>query len=262
LKITAFNGSPRAEMGNTHVMVEEFLRGAKEAGAEVENIFLARKDIKHCIGCFSCWAHGGECVIKDDMKELLPKYLGSDMVVFATPLYTDNVTGIMKGFMDRLIPLGDPHLERDESGETRHRGGSEGSPEIIVISNCAFPEQSQFQVLHHIFQRVTRSFHSNIVAEIYRGEGSILSDPPAAYKPLIWKYRKLVKRAGREVVENGSISDDTISQLERPLLPFDEYLRGANERWDRILAEGLGKESARRGGEGERPQAQAGSGRI
>ena len=121
MKITAFNGSPRGKKGNTHIMVEEFLNGAKEAGADVENIFLVEKEINHCLGCFNCWVKTpGKCVIKDDIEELLPKFIHSDIVIFATPVYVDNVTGIMKNFMDRLIPLVDPHFEKDEGGECRH----------------------------------------------------------------------------------------------------------------------------------------------
>ncbi len=237
MKITAFNGSPRAGNGNTHVMVEEFLKGAEEARADVENVFLSEKKIGHCIGCFKCWVDRSEgCVIKDDMRELLPKYLASDIAVFATPLYVDNVTGIMKDFMDRLIPLGDPHLEPDERGETRHAGGAQKSPEIVVISSCAFPEQSQFQVLHHLFQRVARSYHSQVIAEIYRGEGSVLHDPPAHLKPVVWKYRKLLKRAGREVAEGLCISDDTVDLLEKPLVPHDQYIADANRHWDEVLS--------------------------
>ena len=236
MKITAFNGSPRAEKGDTHIIVEEFLNGALEAGAEVENIFLSHKNIKHCIGCFSCWLRTpGKCAVEDDMRELLPKYMASDIVVFATPVYVDNVTGIMKDFIDRLIPLGDPHFEADENGETRHIGGK-GSPSMVVISSCGFPEQSHFQVLHHLFQRVARNFHSEVIAEIYRSEGGILKEPPSELKPIIWKYRKLVKRAGRELVEDLSISEDTASKLENPLIPYDQYLKGANEKWDRILS--------------------------
>lgn len=237
MKITAFNGSPRGEKGNTHTMVAEFLNGAKESGAEVENIFLAKKQIKPCLGCFACWIKTpGQCVIKDDMAELLPKIVLSDIVVFATPLYVDNVTGIMKNFMDRSIPLADPHFDKDEGGECRHRKRSDKSPDLVVISNCGFPEQSHFQVLKLLFARVARNMGARLIAGIYRGEGELLRDPPLILQPLVHKYKRLLRQAGREVVENMKLSEDTIARLNEPLVPEEMYIKGANEHWDKLLS--------------------------
>ncbi len=242
MKITVFNGSPRGEKSNTHVMVTEFLKGAEEAGAEVENVFLVDKEIKHCRGCFSCWVRTpGKCVIKDDMVDLLPKFVSSDVVVYATPVYIDNVTGIMKDFMDRLIPLIDPYFDKDEGGECRHQPGAElkeagKNRKIAVISNCGFPEQSHFQVLRLLFRRFARNSSSELVAEIYRGGGELLRDPPLILKPLISRYKKLLRKAGKEVVENLRLSEVTAAKLEKPIIPDEQYIKGANKHWDEMLS--------------------------
>ena len=237
MKITVFNGSPRGENGNTHVMTAEFLNGAKEAGAEVENIFLVKKEIKHCLGCFQCWtATPGQCVIKDDMPELILKFISSDIVVFATPLYVDNVTGIMKDFMDRLVPLADPHFDKDKGGECRHMGRGKKSPGIVVISNCGFPEQSHFQVLKLLFGRIARNMGGRVVAGIYRGGGAILKDPPLIIQPLVYKYKRLLRKAGREVVEDMKLSEETIARLDEPIVSDEMYIKGANQAFDKLLS--------------------------
>ena len=242
MKITAFNGSPKAERGNTHVMVEAFLAGAREAGAEVENVFLVKQKIHPCIACNSCWLKTpGTCSQRDDMGELLSKVVATDVLVFATPVYVDNVTGLMKNFMDRLIPIGDPHWEKDENGEIRHLARHAKPRKIAVISNCGFAQQSHFQVLRLLFRRIARNIHAEVVAEIYREAGSLLTIPNAELRQPVESYKALLREAGREVAERSRLSAETIAKLERPLLPsenfVDEYMRMVNERCDQILSQ-------------------------
>jgi multimeric flavodoxin WrbA len=241
MKITVFNGSPKAERGNTHFIAEAFLEGAREAGAEGETVFIVKKKIKPCTGCYTCWMKTpGKCAQQDDMEELIGTFISSDIVVFATPLYVDNVTGLMKNFMDRLIPIADPHWEKDENGESRHLRRYEKPTRFVVISNCGFPEQSHFQVLRLYFRRVGRNLSGAVIAEIYRGGGAILTSSEPSLKSFIESYRQLVRKAGKEVAERLTLSAETAAQLERPLVPVgnfaDEYMRRANERCDEILS--------------------------
>ena len=236
MKITVFNGSPHAEKGNTNVMVEAFLEGAREAGAETENIFLARKKIHHCTGCYACWIKTpGQCAIQDDMTELLSKICASDMVIFATPLYVDNVTGIMKQFMDRMIPVADPYFEKDAGGECRHKTTSK-VPKILVISNCGFPEQSHFQVLKLLFRRIARNMSTELIAEIYRGGGAILSEKSFWLWLPLRHYKALLQKAGGEVVTNGKISAGLQGDLEKPLVPEAQYIKKAEAHFKKELA--------------------------
>jgi len=236
MKITAFNGSPRGRNSNTAIMVEEFLKGAEEAGASAEQIYLSEKKIGFCRGCFNCWTvTPGKCVIKDDMDELLAKVMKSDLIVMATPLYVDGVTALLKAFMDRFLPLLDPHFEKDNNGEWRHTGRFEKYPDIMVISNCGMSGRDNFQPLKLHFRRVARNMHSVVAAEIYLEAGELLRNTSVVLKPLISNYRKHLRRAGEELVTSGSISEKTAAHLAKPMLKDRFYMREANRYWDREL---------------------------
>jgi multimeric flavodoxin WrbA len=100
-RILGITGSPRRN-GNTHILVNKILEGAKENGAITELIFLKDMDIKECDGCHTCWK-GKECSKKDDMNNLYPKIIKSDIIIFGTPVYWYGPTALMKAFIDRFV---------------------------------------------------------------------------------------------------------------------------------------------------------------
>ena len=89
--------------GNSDLLCDEFARGAKEAGHEVEKIFINDKNINFCRGCGVCnTTH--KCIQKDDMAEILDKMVSADVIVMATPIYFYTMNGQMKTLIDRTVP--------------------------------------------------------------------------------------------------------------------------------------------------------------
>ncbi|MCK4863555.1 MAG: flavodoxin family protein [Dehalococcoidales bacterium] len=106
MKILGLSFSPRTQ-GNTEILLDEALSGARQEGAETELYSIAGKDIKPCDGCWGC-RKAGECHIKDDMQELYTKMLEADGIIYGTPVYFYNMTGQGKTVIDRTIALGQP----------------------------------------------------------------------------------------------------------------------------------------------------------
>ncbi|MHC4160262.1 MAG: flavodoxin family protein [Planctomycetota bacterium] len=236
MKITAFNGSPWGTMSNTQIMVDEFLVGATDAGAKTETILLQQRDIKPCTGCFDCLVKTpGKCSIKDEMPKLIKKFMASEIVVFATPLYIDNISGLMKMFMDRLIQFVEPHFEKAPDGQYRHRKRFPKYPKFAVIANGHMPEQSIFDVLRLLFRRLARNMHTELVAEIYRPTGGLLRSEDVMFKAVIKEYKQLLRKAGSELVTEGKFTEQTAELLEKQLMEPDKYAEYANERWDNML---------------------------
>lgn len=102
-KVLMITTSLRAR-SNSDRLAEELMRGASEAGHEVEQISLKDKTIGFCKGCFAC-QKTQRCVIRDDAVEIAEKVKNADTLVFATPIYYYEMSGQMKTLLDRLNPL-------------------------------------------------------------------------------------------------------------------------------------------------------------
>lgn len=89
---------------NSDALAEEFARGAREAGNEVEVVSLKKKEIHFCNGCLACFKKG-RCVIPDDAPDLVEKMHDAEVIAFATPIYYYEMSGQMKTLLDRANPL-------------------------------------------------------------------------------------------------------------------------------------------------------------
>jgi len=235
MKVTVFNGSPRGRKSNSHLIVEPLLEGAREAGAQTEEIFLIEHDIKYCRGCFVCWGETpGTCAIKDDMAGLLNLFLESDYAGMATPVYNMYMTGLLKNFTDRFLPLAMPHIKKNEDGTFYHEGRVKKLPRQFFIANAGFPGAHNFDLLKPLISM------QNFVLEVYRNCGEALQDLDDSDSELsrnIRQYFDTLRSAGREMVASGKVSEETLKQLDMELISDDEYMKGGNQYWDEKLDE-------------------------
>ena len=102
-KVLVITTSLRAK-SNSDRLAEELIRGAKDAGHEVEQISLKGKEIRFCIGCLSC-QKTQKCVLKDDAVRIAEKVKEAETLVFVTPIYYYEMSGQMKTLLDRMNPL-------------------------------------------------------------------------------------------------------------------------------------------------------------
>ena len=104
-KVLVISSSLRLR-SNSEALADEFIRGAAEAGNEVEKITLKDKEIHFCKGCLNC-QKTQKCVIKDDAPAIVEKMHDADVIVFATPIYYYEMSGQMKTLLDRANALFD-----------------------------------------------------------------------------------------------------------------------------------------------------------
>lgn len=219
MKITVFNGSPFCAESATNKIALAFLSGAEKSGAEVNNIFLSEKNIIQCCGCFSCWFKTpGKCIYNDDMAELIDLYNSSDIIVFATPVYTWNMTALMKNFVDRLAPLKSPKI-KEQNGNFDLADTNPKTQKFVVISNCGFPGENNFEVIKKVFACCDPCL------EIYRNCGKLLKSKDPSVNKIVNKYLEAVKQAGYEISQNLCVSEETKKKLDMPLMSVNEYVK-------------------------------------
>ena len=134
MKIIAINGSPRTIRSTTRRLAQFLLDGAAEAGADTEMIDLCDLRVTPCTACESC-SLNGICVFDDDLPALVRRMKEADGMVFASPVYIDNVSGQMKVFFDRLADAIHYQLLAGKFGCSVATTHTFGGGEVVAYQN-------------------------------------------------------------------------------------------------------------------------------
>ena len=229
MKILVVNGSPRGEISNTMNLTRAFLEGA--GWANVETIDISKLGIRGCKGCFSCWEKTpGKCVINDSMAEGLPKIIEANVVIWSFPLYSCYFPGDMKNFMDRLIPLALPFMDKNAESGGHPLRYDLSQQRQFYISTCGFwTAEGNYDSIIALFKRGGADVNYKELA-IFCGQGGLFEAGEEA-KEYTAPYLDIVRRAGKEYAEGG-IKEDTQTLLSQPILPRGVYESHADGSWE------------------------------
>ena len=224
MKILVLNGSPKKK-SDTFRLTDAFLKGMNRDGRhEVHIVNVIDKKISPCRGCFGCWQRGeGHCVIADDQNEILDLYRNADVIIWSFPLYCYGMPSHLKAVLDRTIPLVKMQMVQQPDGTVRHESLVDFSGiHTLVICGCGFPHwEGNFDSLRKM-------------CDVCFGNPDIVCVPetpllnvPAAeavVDPLLERFQK----AGEEYAATLHLSQETLAELEKPMISAEAYIQSVN----------------------------------
>ena len=98
--LMAISSSPRRN-GNSELLLNSFVEGARHNGWETELLRLQKLNISPCQACDGC-SKKGQCVQDDDMQYVFQRLQQVDGLVVASPIYFGTLSAQLKIFIDRF----------------------------------------------------------------------------------------------------------------------------------------------------------------
>jgi len=228
MKVLVVNGSPRGERSGTMRLTRAFLEGAGWTDAQI--IDISKSNVKGCNGCFSCWEKTpGKCAIDDDMTEFLPKVIAADAVITSFPLYGCFYPGQLKIFMDRLLPIALPFMDRNAASGGHPLRHDLSRQRQFLISTCGFwTADGNYDSIIKLFERGGNAVNHRTFT-IFSGQGGLFEQPE--HDELTQPYLDAVRKAGAEFAAGG-VSEESQKFLAQPILSREEYESGADDSWE------------------------------
>ncbi len=97
-KIIALNTSSREK--NTYTLLKRIETELLKQEIEMNIINLHHFEIKYCKGCELCITKD-ICPLEDDILKINQLLIEADGLIFSTPVYMENLSGLLKTFIDR-----------------------------------------------------------------------------------------------------------------------------------------------------------------
>jgi len=244
MKVVAINGSPNRDEGTTALVLNPFLEGMRQAGAEVDLWYTGDLSIAPLKrdGQSTSTAPGHDSP-DDDMARLLPKLAEADILVLASPVYFWGLTGPTKTLLDRMAAQG----STSTAGRATPR-------RIVLVSTCGSWDMDTFDPLlaqmnawcRHERLLFTESLLDSgipVFSGLRQGAGDRIF-AGALLRPhapaLSWMIQdgvpvsavtEAARKAGHQLAADNAIDKKVLADISRPLLPKEKYLHLFHQRF-------------------------------
>jgi multimeric flavodoxin WrbA len=241
IKIIAINGSHSGKRGYTHFLIEKLFKGSREEGAICEEITLAELNINLCKGCGVCNTekHLLKCIYeeKDDIAMIFNKMVEADIIIYATPIYVFNMSGLMKMFLDRMNSTGNSNDFRlSRYGLFFHYINKDiySKPFVTLICHDSFENETSKNVVSY-FRTFSKFVDAPQIGTIIRRSGKLAGYGKDKEKekqfPKILESYKAIEFAGKELVTKGKISKKTQKTASMDIFPIPFFYILKNFKW-------------------------------
>ncbi len=177
MKILGIYGSPRKD-GNSDLLLRRALEGAEVAGAEVNFIRAGKLKISGCIECGGC-DETGECILDDDMNEVYPLLVESEVIIFSTPIFFYGFPSQAKALIDRSQALWCRRMMKKSGKELRRYDSGRG----YLIAVGATKGKNLFEGVEltakYFFDALDMSYEGGLFYRGVEGKGAIEQHPDA-----------------------------------------------------------------------------------
>ena len=205
MNILILNGSPKLDKGTTGTITQTLEKGLNKTNPTITKKYVYKLKVNPCQGCFSCWSKTpGQCIHKDDVEGLLPLVADSDILILATPVYVDGMTGPLKTLLDRFIPLikGRVELREDHMRHIVREEVKRGK--IVLVSSSGFAEMDNFDPLVSHVKALSRNLGRDYAGEVLVPSAWYYQYDEQVLEEAFW----FIESAGEELVVNGKIPCD------------------------------------------------------
>ncbi|MCD6494899.1 flavodoxin family protein [Candidatus Bipolaricaulota bacterium] len=128
---------------------------------KTENLILRDIEIAPCMGCFGCWVQTpGVCLIDDAAREVTRKIIGSDLIVYLTPITFGGYSSELKKALDRSIGLISPFFTKI-NGEVHHRKRYAQAPKLLGVGVAHEPDEESARIFKTLIGRNAINMHNS-----------------------------------------------------------------------------------------------------
>ena len=163
-KILGIGGSPR-KGGNSDILLKQLLKGARDEGIATEEIQLRDYQFQPCIGCERCRKDKRCTGLQDGMQLIYPKIREAGGMVLISPIYSYNVTALMKSFIDRLYCF--YNFSDERPGYWSSQLANQGRKAIIaVVGEQATREEGGMDLTFETMRRSIKALGYEVIDEL------------------------------------------------------------------------------------------------